>query len=424
MDTRKNSEQLTMMIVCIFGFAILIKILVGVGYFNDYDTYWYRTWAVDLPNGFFNVYARADSISLNYPPLYLIPLYITGLAYKVFTTSSHQYIQMMLLKFWPVLFDVLCAVVLYRICKKYGEMTGLFAATLWLLNPSMFFNSTMWGQTDSVMAFLLILSFWFLEEDRPILASILFAVAGLTKFQSLFFIPVFLLELAFKYKADLKRLFLSLGAAAATVVTVFLPFMIGARNPMLFFDIYLGGKDTYPFCSLYAFNLYGMAGKDWSTGVRDTDAIIGFFTYKMFSNVLLVLSVAFIIFLYAKGKRRSGWVGGLLFMQCVFMLTTRMHERYQIIVLPFALMAYIVSKNKGFLLNFFGLSAITAINQALVLFRINVKPYAPWYQHFNIIIIVLSTINMILFLWTINLCVTYFLSDNSKTQKSIQVPEN
>ncbi|MDD4700397.1 MAG: glycosyltransferase family 39 protein, partial [Oscillospiraceae bacterium] len=172
-------------LVAVLLFSLFLRFFVGVGYFNSYDTYWYRIWAVDLNNGLFNIYDRAESISLDYPPIYLFLLYPIGVIYKFIGTDSNQYAQMFLMKFWPIIFDVLCSLLLYFACRKYGEDIGFVAAVLWAVNPSTLFNSSMWGQTDSVMAFCLILAFWLLSQDRPLLACIIFAVAGLTKFQSL-----------------------------------------------------------------------------------------------------------------------------------------------------------------------------------------------------------------------------------------------
>ena len=427
MELRITKKQVTQLLIIILGFALLARLAIGMGLINPYDTYWYRGWAVDLPiNGLFDVYARADSITLDYPPLYLFPLYLTGLAYKAFGIDCGLNLQMLLMKFWPIIFDVACAGLLYLICyKKYGRPVGLLAAFLWCLNPSTFFNTAAWGQTDSIMAFLLLLSFWYLEENRPIAACIAFAVAGLTKFQCLFFLPPFLLVLLFRNLKDLKRVLFGLLAAAGTVLAVFLPFMIGAKNPLLFFDVYLGSAGKYPYCSLNAYNLYSMLGLNWSHDVKDTDPILGgFLTWNHISAVLLLLSLALLIILYVVSYRRhgtkrlSGWVGGLLFMQCIFMLTTRMHERYQIVVLPFALMAWVVTHNKRFMGLFAALSGITLINQFFILLSAiqsrQYKSNAFWLPANDAIDIIFSSINLLIFIWTVYECVRYFLGSRPK----------
>lgn len=414
-----QKQQMVFAVIFLFGFTALLRLLIGMSFINTFDTFWYRGWAVDLPNGLFSVYTRAEAISLDYPPLYLFPLYLIGLVYKAVGTDANMYYQMLLLKFFPLLFDMLCGIFLYRKFREYGFGTACIAAGAWLLNPSMFFNSACWGQTDSVMAFLLIISFWYLQKDRPVLASVLFAVAGLTKYQSLMFTPVFLLQLYYNNKNQWLRIGKALIAAAVTVAAVFLPFMIGSRNPMLFFDVYTGGADTYPYCSLYCFNLYGMLGLDWRTGIKDTEALFGGFTYQMFGYVMLGLAVIMLIVMYVKGRRRSPWVAGLFIMQCIFMLTTRMHERYQIIVLPFALLAYLTTRKKEFGISYLLLSLMTLLNQMFVLIPyVNGNVSAPWEDYRPNVIIFMSVLNFILFVYTAYVCVKYFIGNDKPADAS------
>lgn len=408
MDQQLGRNRVVMVLALILGFSLFMRLAVGIACVNTYDVYWYRTWAVDLPNGLFTVYDRAADISLDYPPVYLFFLYPIGKIYEIIGTDAHVYIQMLLMKFWPIVFDVLCSLVLYLICVRYSPLSGLFAAGAWAMNPSLLFNTSVWGQTDQLMALLLLLAFWFLEEERPVLCCVAFAVAGLTKYQSLFFTPVFLLELY--TRTNLKSVLKGIGAAAATVIAVFLPFMVGARNPLLFFDVYFGGAGKYPYCTLNAYNLYGIFGLNWTHRIEDNAPLFGGFTYAMLSNLMLAASLVLLIYLYLKGRRTCGWVGGLLFMQCLFMFMTRMHERYQVVVLPFALMAYVKHRRPGFFGIFAALSGITLINQFIVLLPIMQNGSAPWMDYRDEIMTVFSTVNLAVCLWTIYLCIDFFLA--------------
>ena len=76
---KTNSRQRVWQVVLpagfiLMGFAVALRLVAGVAYYNEQDTFWYRDWAFDLSNGFFSVYARAEQISLDYPPLYLFCL--------------------------------------------------------------------------------------------------------------------------------------------------------------------------------------------------------------------------------------------------------------------------------------------------------------------------------------------------------------
>lgn len=86
MQTRtKQGKNIFHIFLIILGFSLLLRIIIGGAYFNDYDTYWYRDWVFDIQqNGLFTAYARADVTALDYPPLYLFLLGIVGQLYKVF----------------------------------------------------------------------------------------------------------------------------------------------------------------------------------------------------------------------------------------------------------------------------------------------------------------------------------------------------
>ncbi len=404
MQVTANRRNAITALIIIIGSAFLVRLAIGVLYFNAFDTYWYRNWAWDLPNGFFSVYSRASEISLDYPPLYLFCLYLTGLAYRFFGFACSDALQMLLMKFWPILFDALAALVIYFAARKKSELFALFAAAFWAMNPSAVFNSAFWGQTDGLMIMLLILAFMN-ADDRPVLSCFLFAVAGLTKYQSLFFAPVLLCYI-FRHKG-INELLKGIGVAALTVAAVFLPFMIGANNPLLFLDVYLGGANTYQYCTFNAYNIYGLLGLNCT---YDQSRAIGSITYSNINTVLLILIVAASVYLVLKAKRSNIYAAGLFIMQCIFMLSTRMHERYQMVVLPFALLAFITTKERRFIWQFGWLTVLTLINQVVVLANVNHNMFA---GSLNGIMSVVSAANVLVFIHTVYTCVNYFLKEES-----------
>ena len=59
---------------------------------------------------------------------------------------------MLLIKFWPILFDLLTIAAIYLIFRKRSVFLALCAAAAWAVNPSAIFNCACWGQTDTIMA--------------------------------------------------------------------------------------------------------------------------------------------------------------------------------------------------------------------------------------------------------------------------------
>ena len=114
--------------------------------------------------------------------------------------------------------------------------------------------------------------------------------------------------------------------------------------------------------------------------------------------------LALTVYLVWKGRKDvSLWLGCFVLMQGLFMLTTRMHERYQIAVLPFAAMLYLLTRRGRWLGIFASLSAVTFVNQFMLLIRNNTinDPAAPWSPLFEPVQSVMSVVNLALFAWSL-----------------------
>lgn len=420
------------MAVFVIVSALLMRLILGTFVTNTYDVYWYRQWILDFQNGFFDIYSRADAIALDYPPLFLVLVYPVSLLYRLIPADSYYMADMLFMKLIPILFDAASAALLFYICRHNGhELTGLFITALWLCDPSILFNSTIWGQTDSCMAFLLILSFWLLHRRRRVIATVIFSAACMIKFQCLFFAPVFFLGLmdacdvcgegleSAHLLPGLKKLLLSIGTAVLTIAVVFTPFVIGAKNPGLIFDVYLGSAGKYPYCTLNAFNFYGILGLNW---VKSSQIMFGSVTYGTFGIFMTVSGALAVMCLWFFGQKRCVFLAGVFLMQHIFMFMTSMHERYQIIVLPFVLLAYITHRNRRYLYMYMALSAVTAINQFTVLSNATKGVPLPWDSWFAALMAAVSVINLAIYIWSAAECVIYF-TKRKKQQQHAAVSE-
>ena len=397
----ENSKNITKAFFVLFLFAFILRLIISVGYFNSFDTYWYRNWAIGTQNGIFDLYLNKD-VNLDYPPIYVLFLSVTGFFYRfVGNTAAHDYVQMLFMKSWPVIFDMLASIVIFKFSKKHGSFSALFASALWLFSPAGIFNSSFWGQTDGLMCLLLLLSFWLLEKN-PVLASVMFAVSGLTKFQCLYFTPVFLFILFYRYK--FKKFLLGIIFAALTVFIVFLPFMIACNKPLLFFEVYLNGSGSYPYCTLNAFNFYGIFGLNW---VEETTPLFFGINYSHINILITVLIIVGILLLLYFGKNKCPYVSSLLTIEALFMFTTRMHERYQFVALIFALICLVLYKNKDFLRLFILLNIIITINQVVPMFDWQKGGSFLGGSNYSVIMSIVSILNLLLFIYCAYVCIKF-----------------
>lgn len=417
--TRRQGVQF---VVCALGFALLVRVLLAMLYINYFDLEWYREWAIRFGDGFFDGYARLTEgkFALDYPPLYLYFLWAIGGLYRALPLMDYPAYDMLAMKIVPILFDCGAALMLYLCCRRDSEITAVLAACLWALNPSAIFNCAGWGQTDGMLAFFLLLAFYTVERGHPLAGSALFAVACLAKITALYFAPVLFFYLLRRWK--LEKTMLCIGTALLTGVAAFVPFILGgwplrgAASLLTPFEVYFGGAGKYPYAALNTYNLFGLFNLNWvydgkallfGTYNADWDMAVGGISLGLVSTLLLLGSVVLLAFVMLRGRREGSlWVGGFLFMQCLFLLTTRMHERYQFIVLPFAMMAYARLCNGRWLALYGSLTVVTFLNQFMLLMRNNTinDPAAPWAALFNPVQTGMSAVNLLLFTFCVYEC--------------------
>ncbi len=386
-------------------FALMGRLLLAMWYTNSFDTEWYLMWAADLQEGFWNCY-DGHVRALDYPPLYLCLLKPVGALLKVDMIANYMPYRMLLIKFWPIIFDTAIIPVIYLLFRRENESAALLGACVWAVNPSAIFNCAAWGQTDSIMTLMLLLTFWAFYEQRPLFGTFLFALSGLMKMQSLYFAPIVLC--VFLRQRDWRGLVKALCIGFCTMVLVFLPFMIASNNYAAIFQVYLGGFGKYPYVNLNAFNLWGIQGLNW---VEDATPLLGSITYNMVSTFLMLLSFAGVMYMQVTAPNHNVWLSAALLMQCLFILTTRQHERYQYIVMILLLGAYLTCRKPGLLGLFGGITFVTFWNQALLLGK-NIHSNAPWVPAFPDLQSIGSVINVALFVVTVVICIRMAYAPN------------
>ncbi len=390
---RINKVPWKSMLMTVFFFALIVRLVIGMGYLNSYDTEWNIMWGIELDGGFFSCYAEGGLTSLDYPPLYLYPLYIVGQLMKITDFAGYPPFRMLAIKFMPCLMDSLTCLVFYKLGSRRSKALGLFAAGVWAINPASIFNCAFWGQTDCVMMCIAALLFLALKEKRVVASGVLFGVLCTTKLQGLYLTPIVGMELLticfgslnvkqFKReninKKNVIKFFKFIGAVIVTAAAVFLPFMIGSAlaskdklegflRPL---TVYGGGLDKYPYCTMNADNLYRLFGLN---GVKDELELFPGFSISTLSKIFLLLSVAMVVVVYLFGRRKSHWLAGYILMECIFMLTSRQHERYQILTLIMLMGAFLEIADRR-LLPMFSLHALVIFaNQARVLSAVREK---------------------------------------------------
>lgn len=187
----------------------------------------------------------ADESFSNYPPAYLYLLWFSTLFSKWISPVTA-------LKLIPTLFDVISTFTIFRMARlRYEDDTPYFIASGYFILPTILFNSTGWGQIDSLYTSFLLVCTYFLLKEKPFWAMIAFGTAFSFKAQSIFLLP-FLGIMFLKSKIRWHHFLL----VPAVYMILAIPIAFIGRSWESILTIYFGQVGQFRYLSKDAPNLY------------------------------------------------------------------------------------------------------------------------------------------------------------------------
>jgi predicted membrane-bound dolichyl-phosphate-mannose-protein mannosyltransferase/Gpi18-like mannosyltransferase len=310
-------------------------------YFSDYPPgYLYVLWALGSIGGFVGGFFGTD---------------LTGGLVKIPAILADAGVAWLLFVFSRRFLDG-------RIGGRSGETIGLVAAIVYLFNPGTIFDSSVWGQVDSVGALVILATLYLLARGWTEAAAVGAVVALLIKFQYGFLIPVVAVVGLKRHlfgrssepeqdgRQDLLRVLTSLAAGIGSLVLLILPFRLAVWVPNdpthSLWDKFVEAADTYHGLSINAFNLWrnpwsGLGDQiQWGCDAPGVppDGCTGGIAFAIGSFdvtwqlVGMVLFAAVALLALWQVARRDDPVGllmaTLVLAVAFFALPTRVHERY------------------------------------------------------------------------------------------------
>ena len=267
-----------------------------------------------------------------------------------------------LIKAVNVLFGLADGVLIYTIARRLmmGPRSSLAAAALFVFNPDVLFNMSVWGQTHVISIFSVLVAVLLSMLRRPLGAWVALEIACLTRPQMI--VLGFLLGIVILRMTPWRETIRAVSWSLVLVFLVLLPITL-ATEPSLPFDVLLnnfrvqeaGGnqaqlatvsQDAYSIWPLvtYVANGAGGAGRAF---VSSATPLIGAVTYQQVSVVLTVVAMLLVAWLISRRPVHStdlSWdvsvvgLGIALFL----MLLTGVVATYFVLVLPF----WILSKRQ------------------------------------------------------------------------------
>ncbi len=282
----------------------------------------------------------------DYFPGYLYILWFLGLTFKIFFSSLFIFTLPFeyYLKLFTNIFDFATAYLVYKIVSNNKtQISGLWAAAFYLINPALFFNSSIWGQVDGILAFFLVLSANFLLELKSTVKfNIAFALSLLIKPQGLAAFPVLFLYFIKNFKS-LK--YLQLALIPVILVCLSLPFF--TKDPLFgLFQLFQKSANTYPYTAMFSYNFWSLIG--W--WISDSTKFFGV-SYQLWGIILYLLSLCFIVFPIFINRnfedKKTIYFALSLATFSFFLFLTRMHERYLFPFFSFfVITAFIINSQK------------------------------------------------------------------------------
>lgn len=381
--TKVKKEYMIMSVGVMLIAALLLRLGMAtaiVGHRTDMSCF--RAWADMAYKGGLNQFYFSKDFH-DYPPGYMYVLWLLGWVKNAANLDYDSDMFVMLIKLPAILCDVLTGYVIYRIVKKYSSHAlAVGVAVLFLFNPAVIVNSSVWGQVDSVFTLFLVLSIYFIIDKKFILSCMLFVIGALIKPQMVMFGPVFLLamiKMIIDGKDNLKQVFIKIGlAAAGCAVLVFFAVLPFVRNfdfsPIV--DQYIKTINSYPYGSVNAYNMLWLFRGGWENAalVPGSEGNIQnplmFLTFGTWSSILIAAVMVFAVWFYIKHKGKMDlFLLAAFIIMGIFTLAGRMHERYVYPAIALLACGFAYKKDLRILWLFFAISILQFINTATVLYQ-------------------------------------------------------
>jgi dolichyl-phosphate-mannose--protein O-mannosyl transferase/Gpi18-like mannosyltransferase len=310
-STERGEREAALVLWGAVAVGLVLRLLVfrGQGFPSDVSTFiaWAERLAAIGPARFYEPGYFSD-----YPPGFLYVLWLVG---ALFDGEALR----LVIKALSIPADIAMAYLLFRVMRRSaGAMSGALTGALWMLQPGPIFAGPFWGQVDSWGTLPFLAALVAAGDRRWILAGALAGVAAMVKPQ--FGIAAIVVGAAAAVDIVRGRRWRPLAEVVAgglvAAAALALPFGL---TPGAFVALVRSASETYPFTSLYAFNVWSIVGDFWKP-----DA-----SYVVLGGVMLAAGlVASVAPLWRRRDLAMLLAAGAFAAMAFYFLPTRAHERY------------------------------------------------------------------------------------------------
>lgn len=342
--------------------AFVIKVLFAVNFEgHGTDMNCFKSWSDMIFNEGISKFYYLDAFT-DYPPGYMLVLWVVAAIRHVVGIETGSTTGIFLLKLFPILCDLGTGCLIYMMAKKrFSEGVSLTLSAIYILNPVIILNSSVWGQVDGVFTLAVMATCYLCMEKKRIPAYFVFCVGVLMKPQTLIFAPILIftiIEQVFLKDFDKKKMIRDLiGGVSAIGVMFLLAAPFGLEKVI---SQYMDTLGSYEYCTVNAYNFWMILGKNWAS---QSDKFL-FVECRTWGTIAIFAAVGLSawIFFRLKEDKAKYFLSMAALVSIMFLFSVRMHERYLFPVIVLVLAGFILKPTKELFYAFIGFTAVQFLN--------------------------------------------------------------
>jgi Gpi18-like mannosyltransferase len=257
-----------------------------------------------------------------YTPGYLYFLWPLGELRQIFgfDDSQFQYV----LKLLPIAADLISAALLFVMLRESKPLIRHGAVALYLVFPTVLFVGAVWGQTDSVLALLLLTTVYFISRGHPMAGALTFTFAFMVKPIAIAALPFLAVWIMRRHPPEVWARITA--ASLAFALLLILPFY--SYRIWEFIDHLQWMTTADRANSGFTFNFWQIFGS-WQMASR-ADSVREFGLPTQYWGIILycAATVLTIAALWRRDGAGALVLGTGICVLAFFLFVTRMHERY------------------------------------------------------------------------------------------------
>lgn len=321
--------------VLTLGLLIRLPFLTQLGPTRDVVTFVRWSSVIDQ-HGLTNVY---DASEMDHGPLLAYVLAVAALLRSAFGLGPHGWVALVRLP--AVLADVATAALLALVAlrRTRSELLALVVCAGYLFNPAVWYGSAYWGQVDSLLALLLVVSVLALDRGAVAVAWGAYAGALALKLTGIWLAPLLIAWTVARH--GVRSAFAGAAAFAAVAVVILAPWLLTGHAGSVLHHAYLDVPTEAPKVDVSAYNGWYLVLAGRVHDLSSHEHPLGLpFDYQIVGAVAFATAVILIVALALRASRSPVLPAAALAL-ALFLLLTQQHERYAFAVLPLLLLGAI-----------------------------------------------------------------------------------